>query len=136
MVKTLGWQRCSSTLSLCNALVKISILLHKMAKECKVLHLIVHMYIIIRSLKLAFHKYYFVNLFLVNQRRPAFNNRQRRPQQNNRRIGLFDGPPLHKQPGPPYPGPNPRAPNKPLDPTIIHPSNQHPIYRRPGKFFN
>ena len=74
--------------------------------------------------------------FLVNQRRPAFNNRQRRPQQNNRRIGLFDGPPLHKQPGPPYPGPNPRAPNKPLDPTIIHPSNQHPIYRRPGKFFN
>ena len=64
-----------------------------------------------------------------------FNNRLRRPQQNNRRIGVFDdeGPPLYKQPGPPYPGPNPRAPNKPLDPTIIHPSNQYPIYKRPGK---
>ena len=46
------------------------------------------------------------------------------------------GPHLFKQPGPPYPGPNPRAPNKPLDPTIIHPSNQHPIYKRPGKYPN
>ena len=37
----LGGQGCGSTLSLCNALLKISILLHKMANECKVLHLIV-----------------------------------------------------------------------------------------------
>ena len=36
-----GGQRCGSTLSLWNALVKTSILLHKMANECKVLHLIV-----------------------------------------------------------------------------------------------
>ena len=34
-------QRCISTLSLWIALVKISILLHKMANKCKILHLIV-----------------------------------------------------------------------------------------------
>ena len=34
-------QRCGSTLSLGNALFKISILLHKMANECKHLHAIV-----------------------------------------------------------------------------------------------
>merc|ERR1712008_210906 len=69
-----------------------------------------------------------------DHRRPGFNNRIRRLQQNNRRNGLFEdnGPHLFKQPGPPYPGPNPRAPNKPLDPTIIHPSNQYPIYTKPG----
>ena len=77
----------------------------------------------------------FNNFFSVEHRRPGFNNRIRRLQQNNRRNSLFqdNGPHLFKQPGPPYPGPNPRAPNKPLDPTIIHPSNQYPIYKRPGK---
>ena len=77
----------------------------------------------------------FNNFFSVEHRRPGFNNRIRRLQQNNRRNSLFQdkGPHLFKQPGPPYPGPNPRAPNKPLDPTIIHPSNQYPIYKRPGK---
>ena len=75
------------------------------------------------------------SFFSVDHRRPGFNNRIRRLQQNNRRSGLYEdkGPHLFKRPGPPYPGPNPRAPNKPLDPTIIHPSNQYPIYKRPGE---
>ena len=90
----------------------------------------------------------------INNRRPFLNNQRRAFQQrrrflnnlNNRRaaglgggLGFAnnnnnnnDGPPLHKQPGPPYPGPNPRAPNKPLDPTIIHPSNQHMVYQKPA----
>ena len=72
----------------------------------------------------------FIFLISVN-RRFGFNNRLKRPF-NNRRLGINNGPALHKQPGPPYPGPNPRAPSKPLDPTVIHPSNQHPVYQTPG----
>ena len=91
---------------------------------------------------------------LLNNGRRPLNNLQRpfpRRRFSNRRAGfgggagggglrnnlnrVNDGPALHKQPGPPYPGPNPRAPNKPLDPTIIHPSNQHPVYaQRPTMF--
>lgn len=78
-----------------------------------------------------------LNRFLnrpLRTRRPFFNNRLRRPFPADKRLGtsLGDVPPLHNQPGPPYPGPNPRAPNKPLDTTIIHPSIQHPVYRKPG----
>ena len=42
-------------------------------------------------------------------------------------------PDLHNTPGPPYPGPPPRNPNLPLDPTRIHPSEPEPVFRRPGK---
>lgn len=35
---------------------------------------------------------------------------------------------LHNVPGPPYPGPPPLAPHKPLDTTRIHPSTLDPVY--------
>ena len=41
-----GGQKCGSTLSLWNALVKTSILLHKMANECKHSHAIVNTWIV------------------------------------------------------------------------------------------
>ena len=58
--------------------------------------------------------------------RPRFNNNRVRP--INRRVLQDNIQGLHDRPGPPYPGPNPRAPHLPLDKTIIHPSNHHPIY--------
>ena len=63
-----------------------------------------------------------------NVRRPQrFNRRgpdRRLPRPINRQG-------LHERPGPPYPGPNPRAPHLPLDKTIIHPTNHHPVYNLP-----
>ena len=38
-------------------------------------------------------------------------------------------PNLHRMPGPPYPGPPPRAPNKPLDQTRIHPSSHKEVFK-------
>ncbi|TRY80441.1 hypothetical protein TCAL_13337, partial [Tigriopus californicus] len=56
-------------------------------------------------------------------------------------VDRRDGPPgysppppnpfLHQMPGPPYPFPPPRAPNKPLDNTRIHPSKLDPVYQNP-----
>ena len=67
-----------------------------------------------------------------NLRRPQRFNRRpdRRPRPINRRV-LQDNQGLHDRPGPPYPGPNPRAPHLPLDKTIIHPTNHHPVYNLP-----
>ena len=51
-----GLQRCGRTLSLWNALLKISILLHKMASGYKVLSLAVHTY----ASSICLDKKYFV----------------------------------------------------------------------------
>ncbi len=64
--------------------------------------------------------------------RRGVNGFQRRGSLNN--LPFNDNrPDLHDRPGPPYPGPPPRAPNLPLDPTRIHPSEPEPVFRRPGK---
>ena len=64
--------------------------------------------------------------------RRGVNGFQRRGSLNN--LPFNDNrPDLHDRPGPPYPGPPPRAPNLPLDPTRIHPSEPEPVFQRPGK---
>ena len=73
-------------------------------------------------------------ILYISVNRRNFNALPRRPFGNGRNSIINNaGPALHKQPGPPYPGPNPRNPKLPLDKTIIHPSNYQPVYRRPSK---
>ena len=66
--------------------------------------------------------------------RRRFNDQKRAPFKR-RNPNIYIPPPvfpfLHRVPGPPYPGPPPRAPNKPLDQTRIHPSNNIEVYEAP-----
>ena len=86
------------------------------------------------------------NYYPRNRRRhhryiPQNYHPRRRFQMNRRRrppFGYNPPPPfpnLHRMPGPPYPGPAPRAPNKPLDQTRIHPSIHEEVYKLPPKEF-
>ena len=48
-----GGQKCGSTISLLNTLMKISILLHKMVEECYHLHVIVCLQLYITTMKIV-----------------------------------------------------------------------------------
>ena len=71
--------------------------------------------------------------------RRRFQVQQQQQQQRRRRPFGYNPPPpfpnLHRMPGPPYPGPAPRAPNKPLDQTRIHPSTPEEVFELPPKEF-